>query len=202
MSKPARVICRIGTALLALSALPNLYFNSLIYARADPGIGNADWHDWISLSWFGPGGLWSGTIRFDGESGGKLGEYVPLLLPALIAGGLLILAALALVAVAVIAAVSNKQLPQLILCGVSAVLIIGAYISFGRFAGAVTAPDFDLMGLFGEGFLTSLLGTFLHPQVLILRLDSAVSMLLVICGAVAVWIAAFKFTAAKGEQAK
>ncbi len=200
MSKTGRIINRAVTVLMALAVLPNLYFNGLLYIRVDPGMGDFLWGDSFSIADFAPGGIFNGVIRFDG--GGTPSEHLLLLRPAIVAGVLLALAALVLVAIAVIAAVSNKKLPVLILCGVSAALIIGAYISLGKFAGRVMAPGFELMQLLGENTLTSILGAFVHPEVLMVRFSGAVSLMLVICGAIAAWTAAFQFTAPREAKQK
>ncbi|MDR3312916.1 MAG: hypothetical protein LBS96_00490 [Oscillospiraceae bacterium] len=201
MSKATRIFSRIVTVLLALTVLPNLYFNALIYFRIDPGVGETLWGDELSISMFGPGGLYNGLLdTIKSGSGGSLQSFLPLLRPAIIAGILLALAALTLVAIAVIAAVSNKKIPILALCAVGVAFVIGAYASFGNFAEAVTDPSFSIINLLGEGFLVSLIGSFLQPEVLMLRLVGAVSMTLVIFGAVAVWTGAFLLTTPKSEK--
>jgi hypothetical protein len=196
MSKASRILCRVVTALLALTVLPNLYFNGLVYFEIDGGL-PALLGDTLSISQFGPGGIWQDLLR--GGRGGSqtLHELLPLLRPAMVAGALLALAALCLVAVAVIAAVSNKKIPLLFLCGAGIVCVIGAYISFGRFANAVTSPDFHILGVFGENILVSLIGSILNPTVVTLHLTSGVSMTLVILVAVIVWNLAFWVTTPK-----
>ncbi|MDR1928068.1 MAG: hypothetical protein LBQ33_05465 [Oscillospiraceae bacterium] len=199
MNKVNRIICRAGTVLLALTVIPNMIFNTLIYIVIDPGLGEKSpmmWGESISIAYachmLGPGGPLEGIVK--APEGDVSAVLFDLLRPAAWAGILIALAVLLLLAIAVIAAASNKKLPLLILAGLGIVSVAAAFFLFGKFVDAVQAPDFNLVSLLGDGMLTTLLGAFLKPRVDTLQLSKGISMLFVIFGAVLVWVGGFIVT--------
>jgi hypothetical protein len=134
--------------------------------------------------------------------GGLTTDQIDVLRPALWAGIFLGLALLLVLAIAVVAAVSNKTTPLLVLAGMSALLLLAAYIAFGRFSATLLAPDFNLLSFFGSGVILSLVGAFVHLTVDVICLDKGVSMLFVILGALVIWTAAFIVTADKEKGTK
>ncbi|MDR2647074.1 MAG: hypothetical protein LBB67_03005 [Oscillospiraceae bacterium] len=205
MSKVARAICRIGTALIALMVVPNMIWNTLVYMVIDPGLGEespALWGEELSLSYlyqlFGPNGPFHGAIQ--APEGGFSSDLFLLLRPALVSFTLIALAVLVLLAIAVIAIVSNKRKVILILAACGFPLMGAANLAFGVFANKVLAPEFNLLNLLGTGTLTGILGMFVDPQVVVMDLSRGVSTLILLFGLILLWIGAFELTKPKKEK--
>ncbi|MDR2524831.1 MAG: hypothetical protein LBC83_01340 [Oscillospiraceae bacterium] len=198
MSKLACIICRAGTVLIALAAIPNIFFNGLLYARVDLGLGDTLWGDVFAIADFLPGGVWHGLLN--GETSGALEGAMPLLRPAIAALCLVAATVLLLLAVAVISAVSNKRKLVLLLGGLGFLALTAAYICMSGFEKTVTAPDFSLLDYFGQGFLQSIFMAVLRPAVLMVRFAGAGAMLYVLLGAVLVWNGAFVVTSAPARK--
>jgi hypothetical protein len=186
------------TLAAALLVIPDLIFNSMIRLVVNLGLGDSvpDWQEFISPRWVwdvvGQEGLRSAYHTLRNNPPDR--EILLLLRPALVALGLILLAALVLLAGGIVGVSGRKKRPVFVLSGTTVLLLIAAQISFSFFEKSVTAPDFNLLSVIDAGSLGSIVGAFLDPRIEQLKLSSAVLMLGLLAGLIALWNLAFLLT--------
>ncbi|MCL2106018.1 MAG: hypothetical protein FWH26_03010 [Oscillospiraceae bacterium] len=202
MSKAGKIISRVGGVLLALTVVPNILYNSLLYIVVDLGLGdNAPlWGEEVSIPFIRliTG---AGTGTGGGGDGWKDIVFSPQLRLGVIAYGLVALSVIVLLAAAIVNAASGKALPTLIITGAALALLAAGYIVFGQFAQRLMSPEFSLISLFGENTLLDILGMFVQPSVQVLRLGKGIALLALIEVAFALWTTAFWVTGPGKEGA-
>lgn len=203
-----KIVFRIVTAALALCVIPAAYFLSFLKFGFSAVVMNIA--DDISISRAVTAltdetsplnGLFSGSGNFFEN------EWVQSLMPAAIS--FLVFFAIAIVLSLVIfffAVFSNKRLAMTCLGGGGIIAMIGAYISFGRFAAPLMDGTISVGNLISTEDLSALLSIavqFLGSaiKVEILQLTSATLVMTLIFAAIVIWGLAYILTEEESEKA-
>ncbi len=201
------IVFRIVTAALALCVIPAAYFLSFLKFGFSAVVMNIA--DDISISRAVTAltdetsplnGLFSGSGNFFEN------EWVPSLMPAAIS--FLVFFAIAIILSLVIfffAVFSNKRLAMTCLGGGGIIAMIGAYISFGRFAAPLMDGTISVGNLISTEDLSALLSIavqFLGSaiKVEILQLTSATLIMTLIFAAIVIWGLAYMLTEDESEK--
>jgi len=205
-----KIVFRIVTAALALCVIPAAYFLSFLKFGFSAVVMNIA--DDISISRVVTA-LTDETSPFNGFFSGSGGgnffenEWVQSLMPAAIS--FLVFFAIAIVLSLVIfffAVFSNKRLVMTCLGGGGILAMLGAYISFGRFAAPLLDGSISVGNLISTKDLSALLSIavqFLGSaiKVDILQLTSATLMMTLIFAAIVIWGLAYILTEDESEKA-
>ncbi|NLX93817.1 MAG: hypothetical protein GXZ02_08155 [Clostridiales bacterium] len=202
-----KIVFRIVTAALALCVIPAAYFLSFLKFGFSAVVMNIA--DDISISRAVTAltdetsplnGLFSGSGNFFEN------EWVQSLMPAAIS--FLVFFAIAIILSLVIfffAVFSNKRLAMTCLGGGGIIAMIGAYISFGRFAAPLMDGTISVGNLISTEDLSALLSIavqFLGSaiKVEILQLTSATLIMTLIFAAIVIWGLAYMLTEDESEK--
>ncbi len=192
----SKIVYRVVTALLALCAFPVAIFSPIVHVVGEVSITDSYVYDDLSLwrvytMFFGKDSTFSGFAE-----GARLAENVQAVIPKLITSGCCLAAALLLaLAIAVVAACSNRKLVHIILAFAAVGSVIAMFVVFNDgFAkpftdGTIAVSD---LGLVEWGIINSLLDAFVSVKVL--QITSAGFLLVFVFAAVLMWTLAFMLT--------
>jgi hypothetical protein len=192
----SKIIYRVVTALIALCAFPAAIFAPIVRVVGEVSITDSYVYEQLSL-WDVYSLFFSKDSTFSGFAEGmNLTDGVKETMPALIASGCCLAAALILaVIIACFAAFSNKKLVNVFLSAGAVCAVIAMFLSFnGGFArpftdGTISVSD---LGLIEWGIINSLLDVFVAIKVL--QITSAGFLLIIVFAGVLLWTLAFVLT--------
>lgn len=168
-----KIVFKAVAVILALCVIPLAIFSPMIQIVGDISISKSLVGEDISLydiyKLF-----FSRSAMFDGFGDNKLSEPVRETMPELITSGAFLAVILLLgIATACVAVFQKKKLPVLILFGVSALCVIGLFVSFKAFAAPYLDGTIGIteLGFMEEGILESLFSSMIHLSTL--RISSA-----------------------------